>query len=577
MEAKFRELPATVQERLSQLTRGTNAARESAAEVCVVPTASATLQSLGAALGILVAGGALVYGVTLGSWNGEYAIFLAALTFGGTWLALSQGRGVWEHGQSAVHPSIVATPILLAQVGLEKDPVQMHYLRDIREFNATHQHFNGGYTGTDFRCAFADGVLLFKIKSKQEAERLMAFLRSTGDLVRRWSADGVIEKRIRDFDWIGADASRRGSAPPAVETKGWRRLLEVDWGHAVLAAVAMALLTPAAFGVNLLQREMRAWQGATAADNSRAYATYLEVAPLQWYETEARQRFDDRTFTEAKASGKATPLRTYLADFPSGRHVQEAQTALAALYGNAERVYRAGAGDADPEAADGMSALLRYLGQQMSPLVTIAFAEPEGIDGKAIDAYLRASTGSSKIHGVGPSFTAERNSAREYRVVDAMQAAIRRVFGEDLLDLRAGTMEDEGPRFLVRYRVTGSGDYYTARSQDGLPLEARDIYAGIRLAFDFSTQVPGSEFPPDPDPLQGYLFHTEALPAANFSVRSASAFGAAAAPDESSVYDTMVDTAFQRFTEELAMAFGLNGAAGEGGEASVGDVAGGYE
>jgi hypothetical protein len=248
--------------------------------------------------------------------------------------------------------------------------------------------------------------------------------------------------------------------------------------------------------------------------------------------------------------------------------VDEARSSLRNLYQFAERSYRAMATQAaaDPEAVQGMIALLRYLGEQQSPRVTICFAPPEGIEGGAIDAFLRQETGSSKVHGVGPSFTAEQNRQREWRVVYAMQGAIRRVLGEDLFDLEVGEIGDEGPRFLVRYRVVGTGDFYTLREQGVLPLSERDVYAGIGLVFDFSTQVPGSEYPPNPDPAQGYRFRTEAWPAMNFDVSYSAASMSLGAPEES-VYSKMVDTAFERFTAELARAYGFEPSPGanEGG------------
>jgi hypothetical protein len=139
-----------------------------------------------------------------------------------------------------------------------------------------------------------------------------------------------------------------------------------------------------------------------------------------------------------------------------------------------------------------------------------------------------------------------------------MQDAIRRVLNEDLFDLQRGDIEDEGPRFLVHYQVVGTGTFYTLDEQDDVPLEQRDVYAGIGLLFDVSTQVPGSAYPPNPDPTQGYRFRAEAWPAANFQVMhygqftGESSFGAA-----ESVYDKMVDTAFQQFATQLALAYGL--------------------
>jgi hypothetical protein len=159
---------------------------------------------------------------------------------------------------------------------------------------------------------------------------------------------------------------------------------------------------------------------------------------------------------------------------------------------------------------------------------------------------VREMTKSAKVHGWGASFSADANQMREGRIIGVMSQSFLSVLASDLFDLQPGTMQEDGPRFLVRYRVLASGTYYQETSQATLPLSERDVYPGIRLEFDFSLQVPGSPMPPDPDPSKGFRFHSVVLPAAEFEVSNTG-----------SVYDTMVETAFVKFAGELAVAYGF--------------------
>jgi hypothetical protein len=280
-----------------------------------------------------------------------------------------------------------------------------------------------------------------------------------------------------------------------------------------------------------------------------------EFTPLNAHLVEAEQRFDDLSYAEAVAKKSATALREYRAAFPQGRHAEEARAALRARYAEAEARYldmvtKSEAEDA--QAVAGVKALLTYLREHdlESPVVPVCFLPVEGLEGEKIEAVIRAETGSEKVVAVSPAFTPQRNASRHGAVVDKMNTALRWVVGDlfQLVERDAKELAD-GPRFLVRYVVSGTGDAYSRKSEDALPVPERTFFVGIAFAFDFTLQVPGHEAELDLDPTKGFRFAVQAKPAPEFSVMGEG--------DAWTVYETMASTAFDDFAGALARGYGL--------------------
>ena len=498
-------------------------------------------------------GVAVVVGIGLAAWYGGSwepwgpALAGAGLLLG-VCLAVFGIHRALRIRASRIKPAIVATPIIIAECGTDADPLRMYYLKDLQDANVVRHLRNGAYQYTAFNLKFAEGAMMFNLSPESKAQAMLEFLKAGPKLVQGWLDSGSAQDRIALFDWIGATANVRPEELP-------RRLpdaplMQSGWFRFGVSAFIALLLTGAATYANAVAKELSLWDLSTLLDNEREYRYYLDRAPFGWHRDEALLLVDDRAFEEAADSAKS--LRDYQRRYPQGRHVEEAREKVRAMYRDAEARYleQAEASErADPQAVEGMKALLAYLRDHDSPQIGILFLPAEGIDGAALEAAARESAGVDAVVPVGPSFTAERNRAREGHIVDSVQTSFRLLFSGELFDLRAGSLEAPEPRFLIRYAVTGSGETYVHVDEFGNPVPGSLVYVGIKILFDFTLQVPGSPHPPAPDPERGFRFSMEAEPPGQFS----SGTGVRG----ESVYDPMVNAAFFSFARGLAEAYGL--------------------
>ena len=539
MRVPFRDLPDPVRAHLAELTRGAHSQ-----EVFVVPTEGGAGKIVAVVFGILIVLATLTISILAPIWEGPAAGFVAGGILLGLLLTLFKLARWRSYRRSVVRPAIVATPILIAKCGLENEPVELHYHKDLTTPNIVHQHYNGAYTHTSFGLVYSTGWLNFTIHNRSSADGFLNYLRGTGDILAAWAASAEVEAKITQFDWIGA--STRATATPW----GRPRFISTALGKVLVSTAAAAILTALAWAGNLVSNEISDWSQARRRDSSSSYQSYLQRPPLGWWKAEAMKLEDDAAHREAVHARTAGALRGYLQSHAGGRHVEEAREEIRALYRKAEEAYLAKSAKAVPQANEGMKALLAHLREQSSPVVNICFAPAEGIDGKEAEAQVFEMTQSTKIFPVGPSFSAEANRAREDRIIGIMGASFRQVLTDDLFALTSSSLADPGPRFLVRYKVVGSGTYYTWNREKNLPLAQRSCYVGIQVDFVFSLQVPGSAHPVDSDPAKGFAFTMSASPAPNFTVMGSD-------PSATDVYTRMAETAFQEFEVNLCNAYGL--------------------
>lgn len=494
-------------------------------------------------------GVAVVVGIGLAAWyGGEWepwgpAAAGAGLLLG-VWLAVAGFHRAQRIRASRLKPAVVATPLILAECGTDTDPVRMYYLKDLQDAQIVRHLRNGAYQYTAFNLKFPDGAMIFNLSPESRANAMLDFLKGGGAIVQGWIESGGAAEKIAQFDWIGATTNVQPGELP-------RRLpdaspMQSGWFRFGVSAFVALLLTGAATYANAVADEVGLWDSATFFDNESFYRYYLEDAPFGWHRDEALVLVDDRAFSESQT---ATELRDYQQRYPQGRHVEEARERVRQLYRDAEAKYltRTGA-DADPQAVEGMKALLAYLRETDKPDIGILFLPAEGVDGAALEAEAREAAGVDEVVPVGPSFTAERNRMREGQIIQSVQASFRMLFAQDLFNLRAGSLDAPDPRFLIRYRVTGSGETYVHVDDAGMPLPDSPTYVGIKILFDFALQVPGSAHALDPSAERGYRFSTAAEPAAQFGSSGQTGEG---------VYDPMVDSAFLDFQQRLAVAYGF--------------------
>jgi len=493
-------------------------------------------------LGLTVVGGFALFG--------QRWVFPGPIAAGGVaslfvMMVLFNGVRLRQYRRSRSKPGIVANPLLLGLVRLDHDVVWLFHHIELVDHQVTHHLRNGAYQYTAFQFKYKSGTLSFTLGSRSQADGLMEYLRGSGAVIQMWAQTGTAEEQIRTYDWISQAAEAAAKADAPHPRKG---LLHSGWAKFGLSCAAGLAYGFALFGINLVVHEMKDWSYATHENLPVSYEVYINYSPFGWHKKEAAIRFDDRTYEVAVAAKTAGALRGYLKKFPSGRHLQDARQGLVELYKRAEEGYLAKASKAVPQAAAGIRALLANLREKPTPAAYIKFVAGEPLDDKAIDASARKSTGSTKIRSMGPSFTPERNRQRESRILAVMKASFRTVFSDDLFDLVDAAPGAEDARFLVAYRVGTSGMIYTWNREKDLPIEEREVFVGMQIAFTFTLQVPGSEHPVDPDPEKGYKFAMTVKPAPNFDVIGDGA---------TAVYDRMAGTAFERFEIDLANAYGL--------------------
>jgi hypothetical protein len=370
-------------------------------------------------------------------WNAGNAAWAAGFAWLAFMMIVFNVLRLRRYRASRMKPGVVVTPIIVGMVGLDSEDAWFFYLKDLVDSSTTHHYRNGSYQYTAFVMKFSTGSLNFTIGRKKDAEALLDYLRSSSATIKSWIAQGTAEREIVRLDWI--DACRTAAGPAPKRTLG-------DSGWAKLGVSAGAALV---FG------------GAVWAMNSVAC--------------------DIRAFESARQANAAGPLREYLKNSTWGLYAGEARAALREIYRKAEEGYLAKATKAEAQAAEGMKALLAYLRDKETPLVRIAFTGGAPLDAVSILEQAQRQTRSKKISSPAESFTAQRNQQREVRIIDVMKASFSKVFSNDLFDLQSGTLRDDEPRFLVRYRVVASGELFGWIQEEKLPEDQREIFPGIKF------------------------------------------------------------------------------------------------
>lgn len=387
--------------------------------------------------------------------------------------------------------------------------------------------------------------------------------------------------------WGGFQLARRENARKA-EAMYWSRAVSGDrpegWDDYLEWAEALdPTVVPARYGEPAaLHRAYREWSDAPYSPAREARKDEIlegDAAYWRWEQSktsvageflrrhtafsahvaEALTRFDDASFRVAREQKTAAALRGYRRRFPRGRHFDAAKEALRAMYRAALEKHRVrGAGpEVDAAGVEGLGALLAHLCDRdpETAVLRVAFLPVEGLEGGPIEAAMQAATGSTKVHPVGPSFSAAANAARHRGLLEALGQGLRWTVG-DLFVLAEGALDEtrREPRILVRYRVRGTGVPYSLVSEEALPPARRNVYVGIAIDLDFTIQVPGPLGELADDPAVGARVSVAAVPAPNFKVRGltpdAGAFARA-------VYDRMAQTASDDLATSVARALAL--------------------
>lgn len=454
-------------------------------------------------------------------------VLVALLALPGTMAFL----GAVSLRRSRLRPALIVGPALLVRTGYDDEPVQ-----------ATPVATVGGWSVVGARARTrVDGEDV--VGSAPDAASARRFVDAAESAAREAAA---LPSEVRAFDW-------RKSVGPAGRSFG-------PFARFLLALAVTAVVTVPLTLVIWLAGFARAEREAWATCREGPYCTdYEQIAdfgandiPGWFYEAlgiperraEAARQSDDEAWRECQRSTSPAHIRGFLTRENSA-HLAEARALLITRY--EERSVRlaseATAIGGDPELILGLEEALLWLATDAeSDRMSVGFLPVAGLEGGGIESAVAARTGSTHVQPVAPSFTAERNAARERAVRATISLAMAPLAGFASVD--SGTEDLTRPRFSIALRVAPGGDVYTDRAEDALPMAERTVYPGIVLMFDCTIVVPGAVTP-------AHSARIVATPAADFRVE-----GSGGAVATSDVYDRMAETAFDQLEAAIERALG---------------------
>ena len=298
------------------------------------------------------------------------------------------------------------------------------------------------------------------------------------------------------------------------------------------------------------QWEALAFEEARRSDDPYKIWGYIDQARtfgLTHNTAAMRIRLDDKRFERAKSP---SALRDYIMkrhfEKVEHRHLDAAKRKLADLYQLQAEEYERRTWGADREAVLGIKALLSYLGRYYEePDLAVCFDKPKMMSKEAeqkMRAMIKMVTGSSDVTAIEIELGPETIRGHNDRIFKKMKHAFGQHFDREILELTRCTKKT-GPRFEVTYTVAPHMNGYSLRSQDKVAKKSRRIYPAFKL--DFAFEVKAGE--------RAHRFAVSTVPAPNFKVTARKD----SAPSTSSVYETMVNTAFGEFEQRLLAAHGL--------------------
>jgi hypothetical protein len=384
------------------------------------------------------------------------------------------------------------------------------------------------------------------------------------DVVARAPDAAAARRFVEVVEWMAREAS---ALPEPTAAFDWRagatgpRASSPRLGRFALALTSTLVVALPLTFVIWLAGFARAERDAWALCGERPYCSeYERVAdfgvndvPEFFYaalgiaerRAQVAHRSDDEAWRECQRARSPSSVRGFLTREDS-THLAEARALLGVIYEerSAQLAAEAAALGGDPELIAGIREALRWLATDAeSDQMSVGFLPVQGLDGGGIEAEVARLTGSTHVQPVAPSFTAERNAAREHALRDTIATAMRPLAG--FATVYPGAAEDvTRPRFSIAVRVAPSGSVYSDRAEERLPPADRTVYPGIVILFDVAVVVPGAATPPRSASIV-------ASPAVDFHVE-----GTAGAPTAEDVYNRMAETAFDQLEASIERGLG---------------------
>jgi hypothetical protein len=275
-----------------------------------------------------------------------------------------------------------------------------------------------------------------------------------------------------------------------------------------------------------------------------AFIFFVAIVPYNDY------RDDELRWESAKSSATANGYRLYAASRPDGRHLMDANAAIATLYERAADIYRNDSNDATSQGVEIVIKMLEYAKSTGHYKVFVSFAGEDRIP-TDVEARLMRVTRLPKFIPIQPSFTPGMNQARETRILQKISESFGKVIPGDILQFSAGQGSPQEIEFTVQYLIRATGDTYYPVSQEKLTEPNRDWYTGIGFDWGFLVAVPDENS-------SHFQFSLKSEPAQLFNVAYTKSAAESSELVPTAVYGAMADSAFDDFGSKLLSQLSVN-------------------
>jgi len=470
--------------------------------------------------------------------EGLVAMFIGMSLFG--LLAAWSLRGIIEGAKSPYGAFTIVHPLYLLQVRPTK--VIAWPLANLHDVKITHHYTNGVYSTTRIDLIFNGRTFSHSIYGQERAvewaNRVLAKRRRMLELMHA----GLLEDGAAETNLIPAElVPHEGASKPSERAKARTKRAWVGAGAAVgLAGLATAIAIP----LDLVKRDNRAWESASGY---------------------------------GYGSSKVQRYKQYLADWPDGRHAEEAKKGIDDVYANAEARVKQ---HQDSEMAKGLLELVQALRAKGASRVAVKYESKtnfEKLDLEKLPADLKGKVIDPRI-----SFSEKANEVRQSQITSTLGKAFDQLLGDGVVEVGAKSTSsyddytydyDTGKRrkrleepdppvtLVVKYEVGLNGSLYESVKEKAdsygygkTQTKTDRKFLGIVFYWDFDMQFDGEDKP-------RYAFQFDSEPAKDIrwtTYRSQYDYGSY--DSDTLPYDKMAESAFDDFQHQIAVRFGVEAA-----------------
>ncbi len=308
------------------------------------------------------------------------------------------------------------------------------------------------------------------------------------------------------------------------------------------------------------KRKKRGWIGAGVVTAAATVAVGITI-PMN-----AVKRENDAWNRAKNAySNKVKALKGYLAEYPSGRHADDAKKAIDKVYEDAEKKVKA---HSTSELAPALVDLLKTLKEKQASKVAVkyeSFTSFEKLDLEKLPADLKG-----KVIDPRLAFGKEANSRRESEITSSLDKAFDKLLGDGVVTIGGSKYDydydydyDYSSRkkpkvadvpppvtFIVRYEVGLNGGLYESVKENGAKGATDKKFLGIVFYWDLDVKFEGEEKP-------RYTFQFDSEPAKDIRWTTYGSKYGSAYESPTLPYDKMAESAFTDFQHQIAVRFGV--------------------